>query len=100
MEIPLIQYCVMKNAIECFKYLLVNGFDDPNKTMKDQNPYPQDEAISYFMVTTGGDNGSDGAGQCESGVQRRFQTDGVRPCLRLDVPARPLYDIPCDRRAG
>ena len=39
MEIPLIQYCVMKNAIECFKYLLVNGFDDPNKTMQEQNPY-------------------------------------------------------------
>ena len=39
MEIPLIQYCIMKKAIECFKYLLVNGFDDPNKTMEDQNPY-------------------------------------------------------------
>ena len=34
MKIPLIQYCIMKNAIECFKYLLVNGFDDPNKTIK------------------------------------------------------------------
>ena len=41
MEIPLIQYCIMKKAIECFKYLLVNGFDDPNKTMEEQNPYPQ-----------------------------------------------------------
>ena len=38
MEIPLIQYCIMKKAIECFKYLLVNGFDDPNKTMDEQNP--------------------------------------------------------------
>ena len=38
MKIPLIQYCIMKNAIECFKYLLVNGFDDPNKTMQEQNP--------------------------------------------------------------
>ena len=37
MEIPLIQYCIMKKAIECFKYLLVNGYDDPNKTMKEQN---------------------------------------------------------------
>ena len=37
MEIPLIQYCIMKKAIECFKYLLVNGFDDPNKIMKDQS---------------------------------------------------------------
>ena len=39
MEIPLIQYCIMKNAIECFKYLLVNGFDDPKKKMKNQNIY-------------------------------------------------------------
>ena len=38
MQIPLIQYCIMKKAIECFKYLLVNGFDDPNKTMDEQNP--------------------------------------------------------------
>ena len=38
MEIPLIQYCIMKKAIECFKYLLVNGFGDPNETMEDQNP--------------------------------------------------------------
>ena len=38
MEIPLIQYCIMKNAIECFKYLLVNGYDDPNKTMEEDNP--------------------------------------------------------------
>ena len=28
----------MKNAIECFKYLLVNGFDDPNKPMEEENP--------------------------------------------------------------
>ena len=35
MKIPLIQYCIMKKAIECFKYLLVNGFDDPNKTMNE-----------------------------------------------------------------
>ena len=38
MEIPPIQYCIMKKAIECFKYLLVNGFDDPNKTMEELNP--------------------------------------------------------------
>ena len=37
MKIPLIQYCIMKNSIECFKYLLVNGYDDPNKIMKDSN---------------------------------------------------------------
>ena len=31
MKIPLVQYCIMKKAIECFKYLLVNSFDDPTK---------------------------------------------------------------------
>ena len=30
----------MKKAIKCFKYLLVNGFDDPNKTMEDQSQNP------------------------------------------------------------
>ena len=38
MKIPLIQYCIMKKAIECFKYLLVNGFDDPMKAMAELNP--------------------------------------------------------------
>ena len=41
MKMPLIQFCVLKNAIECFKYLLVNGYDDPKKTMKEQNPNPE-----------------------------------------------------------
>ena len=27
----------MKNAIECFKFLLVNGYDDPNKTMEEKD---------------------------------------------------------------
>ena len=27
MKIPLIQYYIMKNAIKCFKYLFVNGYD-------------------------------------------------------------------------
>ena len=50
MKIPLIQYCIMKNAIECFKYLLVNGFDDPNKTMDEQNPgYFYDNTIHQFI---------------------------------------------------
>ena len=52
MEIPLIQYCIMKKAIECFKYLLVNGFDDPNKTMEDQCPYTFDPVYldpGYFL---------------------------------------------------
>ena len=40
MNIPLIQYCVMKNAINCFKFLLVNGFDDPNNIMEEQTPSP------------------------------------------------------------
>ena len=39
MKIPIIQYCIMKKAIECFKYLLVNGYDDPNNLMEKQNPF-------------------------------------------------------------
>ena len=39
MYIPLIQYCIMKKAIECFKYLLVNCFDDPNITSEIDNYY-------------------------------------------------------------
>ena len=38
MIIPLIQYCILKNAIECFKYLLNNSLDDPIKLMEEQNP--------------------------------------------------------------
>ena len=45
MEIPLIQYCIMKNAIECFKYLLVNGYDDPNKTMEEKKQKKELERI-------------------------------------------------------
>ena len=36
-EIPLLQFCIMKNAIKCFKYFLVNGYDDPRIIMNDQN---------------------------------------------------------------
>ena len=39
MKIPLIQYCMIKNAIKCFKFIIVNGYDDPNRTMEDQNPF-------------------------------------------------------------
>ena len=35
MIIPLIQYCIMKNAEKCFKFLLVNGYDDPMKIMEE-----------------------------------------------------------------
>ena len=47
MKIPLIQYCIMKNAIECFKYLLVNGYDDPNKVMED--PITQQNSIKRYQ---------------------------------------------------
>ena len=40
MAIPIIQYCVIKNAMKCFKYLLVNGYDNPTKAMEEQNPNP------------------------------------------------------------
>ena len=44
MKIPIIQFCIMKNAIKCFKYLLVNGIDDPNKIMEELYP---DNAWDY-----------------------------------------------------
>ena len=46
MAFPLIQYCIMKKALKCFKYLLVNGYDDPRKVMEEQNPYSTND-ISY-----------------------------------------------------
>ena len=38
MIVPHLHYCIMKNAIKCFKYLLVNGYDDPNRIMYELNP--------------------------------------------------------------
>ena len=35
MKISLIQYCIMKNAIKCFKFFLVNGYEDPKKTLEE-----------------------------------------------------------------
>ena len=37
-KIPVIQYCIFNNSLECFKYLLINGYGDPYKTMEEQNP--------------------------------------------------------------
>ena len=51
MQIPLIQYCIMKKAIECFKYLLVNGYDDPNKTIEEQ----KSEYKSIFFLFNAND---------------------------------------------
>ena len=48
MKIPLIQYSVMKNAIKCFKYLLVNGYDDSKKALKEQNPYNEKERLYKY----------------------------------------------------
>ena len=36
MKIPIIQYCVIKKAMQCFKFLLVNGYDNPTKTMEEK----------------------------------------------------------------
>ena len=43
MKIPIIIECIIQKAIKCFKYLLINGFEDPTTvTMQEQNPYPDD----------------------------------------------------------
>ena len=46
MKIPLIQYCIMKNARECFKYLLVNGYDNPNQYMKEY--FQEDPRVPFY----------------------------------------------------
>ena len=38
MIIPIMIYCIIQKAPKCFKYLLINGIDDPTKKMRDQNP--------------------------------------------------------------
>ena len=38
MEIPIIIETIIKKATQCFKYLLINGIEDPTITMQDQNP--------------------------------------------------------------
>ena len=50
MKIPLIQYCIMKKAIQCFKYLLVNGYDDPNKYMEEKNQYMLDSSYKTWAA--------------------------------------------------
>jgi len=40
MKIPIIIECIIQKAIKCFKYLLINGIEDPTITMQEQNPYP------------------------------------------------------------
>ena len=43
MSIPIIIYSIIQNAIQCFKYLLINGYD-PREIMVEQNPDPTDKS--------------------------------------------------------
>ena len=47
MNIPIIQYCIMKKAIKCFKYLLVNGYDDPNLFMEEDDDENSEQIKSF-----------------------------------------------------
>ena len=38
MRIPIIIESIIHKAIKCFKYLLINGIEDPTNTMDEQNP--------------------------------------------------------------
>lgn len=38
--VPMIQYCVMKGALKCFKYLLLNGLGGPERVMVDRYDRP------------------------------------------------------------
>ena len=37
MKIPILIYCIIHKSIKCFKFLLINGVDDPKKTMQEEN---------------------------------------------------------------
>ena len=38
MKIPIIIECIIQKAMKCFKFLLINGIEDPTKTMQELNP--------------------------------------------------------------
>ena len=40
LAIPIINECIIQKAIKCFKYLLINGIEDPTITNQEYNPYP------------------------------------------------------------
>ena len=48
MGIPIINECIIQKATNCFKYLLINGIEDPTITIQDQNPYPADNFMHNF----------------------------------------------------
>ena len=41
MTIPVIHECVIQKAIKCFKFLLINGIDDPKQSMQDRKLDPK-----------------------------------------------------------
>ena len=38
MKIPIIIECIIQKAEKCFKYLLINGIENPTMTIQEQNP--------------------------------------------------------------
>ena len=40
MKFPIMIECIIQKASKYFKYLLINGIEDPTTTTQDQNPYP------------------------------------------------------------
>ena len=46
MKIPIFIECVIQRATKCFKYILINGFENPSIIMNDQSP--QEITISWW----------------------------------------------------
>ena len=41
MKFSIINECIIEKATKCFKYLLINGIEDPTIIIQEQNPYPE-----------------------------------------------------------
>ena len=48
MIIPIISYSIIQKAIQCFKYLLICGIDDPTKNLKEENP--KIIKVKHYMI--------------------------------------------------
>ena len=47
-KIPIIIECIIKKATKCFKFLLINGIEDPTITIQEQNPYPINDCFYKY----------------------------------------------------
>ena len=50
MKIPIIIECIIEKATKCFKYLLINGIEDPANTIQEQNPERFYDSKTHQMI--------------------------------------------------